>query len=377
MDRLRKEAKVPSVKRTVSSLTLDGKRLMAEIDIEFVRDLGLNTAEAIGDQVFAITDAILGEQIVQSRVHLKAAELEDLIHARLGATSGKVEQVRVHRLRVAATSAPASHVQGTSHGKATPPPLPQARAVPPPLPAAYTRPTPSPTSAPGSGERRIAQGPASSRAPQDALRQSTAPPAKPRPSSRPASRASSRPGTRRSAHPPPLPPASSKPQRPTLPAGTEPEKAEPSRTAEQVGPFAGRLIRDAAAYSLITVLGSAPATVDKWEIFEGKGAARALRQEAAACFAAAVYMAARGAGATHEDAVGFVNAASRSAALTDVPAPADVGRYISSEHPSDALSARMAELVGGGTESSLFTQALATCHKTVASRLREALGGSR
>jgi hypothetical protein len=137
------------------------------------------------------------------------------------------------------------------------------------------------------------------------------------------------------------------------------------------------MIRDAAAYTLITVLGSAPASMDKWLIFEGKGPSRGLRQEAAACFAAAVYMAARSAGASHKEAVALVNAASRHAALTDVPAPTDVGRYISSPKPAEELSARVAELIGGESQASQFKDALSSCHKTVSSRLREAIDGAR
>jgi hypothetical protein len=136
------------------------------------------------------------------------------------------------------------------------------------------------------------------------------------------------------------------------------------------------MIRDAAAYTLITVLGSAPASMDKWLIFEGKGPSRALRQEAAACFAAAVYMAARSAGASHKDAVALVNTASRHAALADVPSPTDVGRYISSPKPAEELSARMAQLIGGETRASQFTESIASCHKTVSARLRDAIEGS-
>jgi hypothetical protein len=392
MDRLRKEAKVESVKRIVTSLSLDGKRLTAEIDVEFVRELGLNTAEAIGDQVFAIVDSILGEQIVQSQVAIKPSDIEERIYARLGSTTSKVEQVRVHRLRVAAPGAPQSRPQGAGQARptppafpgarATPPPFPRARATPPPFPGARATPPPfpsaAPTSAPSSGERRAAPAASSSRAPYDALTQSMVPSVKPRQSSRPASRSSSRPAAR-SVHPPPVPGTAAptaRTHRATVPAGESPEGADWSRTVQQAGPFSGRMIRDAAAYALITVLGSAPASVDKWAIFEGRGASAALRQEVAACFAAAVYMAARGAGASHRDAVGFVNAASRQAALADMPSPADVGRYISSPRPADELSARMAKLLGGETEASHFTQALSACHKTVSARLREAIDGA-
>jgi hypothetical protein len=162
-----------------------------------------------------------------------------------------------------------------------------------------------------------------------------------------------------------------------VPAGTNPPATDWSRTVERVGAFSGRMIRDAAAYAMITALGSAPASVDKWAIFEGKGSSRALRQEVAACFAAAVYMAARSTGASHKDAVGLVNAASRHAALSDVPSPGDVGRYISSAKPAEALSTRLAELIGGESRASLFIQALSSCHKTVAVGLREAIESAR
>jgi hypothetical protein len=87
-------------------------------------------------------------------------------------------------------------------------------------------------------------------------------------------------------------------------------------------------------------------------------------------------MAARGAGASHRDAVGFVNAASRHAALADMPSPADVGRYISSPKPAEELSSRLAKLIGGETEASHFAHALSACHKTVSARLDEAIDGA-
>ena len=359
MDRLRKEAKVESVKRIVSSVSLDGKRLTADVDVEFVRELGLNTAEAIGDQVFAIVDGILGEQIVQSQVAIQPSAIEELVYARLGSTASKVEHVRVIRLRSGAAGAPASRPHPAS-----------ARATPPPFP------TMPPNSAPTSGERRAAAPVSSGRAPQDVITQSMVPSVKPRQSNRPAARSSSRPAAR-SAEPPSAPAAAARTHRPTVPAGTAPEGPDWGRTVERVGAFSGRMIRDAAAYSLITVLGGAPSSLDKWAIFEGKGPARSLRQEAAACFAAAIYMAARGAGASHKDAVGLVNAASRHATLADVPSPAAVGRYISSPDPSAALAARLAELIGAEGEASQFMPALASCHKAVSARLREAIDGAR
>jgi hypothetical protein len=389
MDRLRKEAKVESVKRIVSSVSLDGKRLTADVDVEFVRELGLNTAEAIGDQVFAIVDGILGEQIVQSQVAIQPSAIEELVYARLGSTASKVEHVRVIRLRSGAAGAPASRPHPASaratpvaspRPKVTPPPFPKARVTPPPFPKARATPPPFPTmppnSAPTSGERRAAAPVSSGRAPQDVITQSMVPSVKPRQSNRPAARSSSRPAAR-SAEPPSAPAAAARTHRPTVPAGTAPEGPDWGRTVERVGAFSGRMIRDAAAYSLITVLGGAPSSLDKWAIFEGKGPARSLRQEAAACFAAAIYTAARGAGASHKDAVGLVNAASRHATLADVPSPAAVGRYISSPDPSAALAARLAELIGAEGEASQFMPALASCHKAVSARLREAIDGAR
>jgi hypothetical protein len=393
------------VKRVVSSLSLDGKRLTAEISVEFVRQLNMSMADAIGDQVYSIVDTILSEQIVQSRVPISAADVEQKALIRLGSTASKISAIHVTRLKVGshASDATLRSQQGAPQSSQTPASMPasgtrsagasaQSSSR---LPAVVASPSGAPATNASSAHAPMSQ----SSVPSVKTRRSNRPPPLPpsagkrssrRPPPLPGSasststpRASNHPSPRTSNHPPTVRSPS------TLRDRYTPASAPSSGAArqgaeghvdwaseiERVGAFHGHTLREAAAYALVSVLANAH-NADKFAIFENRGPSKQLRQETAACFAGAVYTAARGAGAVHKDAVGFVNGACRHAALLDPPPPTDVGRYISSPHPAEELAMRMAELLGGENDGASFTAALSDCHDKVAARLRESLATS-
>jgi hypothetical protein len=413
MERLRKEAKADCVKRIVSSLSLDGKRLTAEINVEFVRELGTNTAEAIGDQVFSIVDGILSELIVQNQIPISSTELEERTMARLGSTSSKIDTIRVTRVRLAEPrSQPAFRSQMPAQHRLTPPPGSSGSAPPPASPesghssghgrAVSNRTPPARQSsgpAPASHQRMAV--PSSARAPQPAISESMVPSVKSRQSNRPPSHpAPSRRGppdlptlpVRAAARtspngPPPLPGSAASARSEQTRADRDVAKETASSAGESGSDFAaqseraaaaqGRLVRDAAAYALVAALANATGGIDKFAIFEGKGQSKLLRQEASACFAGAVYTASRKAGTDHKEAVACVNAACRSARFVEAPTPADISRYISSQNPSEELASRMAELLGGENEPAVFASSIAACHKTVSARLYDLLARAR
>jgi hypothetical protein len=385
----------------VSSQSLDGKRVTAEIHIEFVRELGTNMAEAIGDQVFAIVDGILSELIVQNHVPISGAELEEQATARLGSTSSKVDTIRVTRLRLAEPrSQPAFRSQMPAQHRLTPPPGSAASVAPSSSPesdhmgghsrtASNRTPPVRQSSGPAPASHQRMAVPSSARAPHPDISQSMVPSVKPRQSNRPPS---SKPrtgppalpnqsATRTSPHgPPPLPGSASAKSSERIPASRDvtarsavARPADFTALIERAGPAHGRLVRDAAAYAIVAALANATGGLDKFSIFEGKGPSKQLRQEASACFVAAVYTASRNAGADHKEAVGFVNGACRNARFVETPTPADIGRYVSNQNPAEELATRMAELLGGENDRAVFASSLAACHKTVTSRLYDIL----
>lgn len=95
--------KCESVSRTVSSLTLDGRRLIAEVTVVFRRPLAQADADAIGEDAAGAIDSILGEQIVQGQAALEAAQLEGMALARMKPNS-RIAALRVLHLRAPVTT---------------------------------------------------------------------------------------------------------------------------------------------------------------------------------------------------------------------------------------------------------------------------------
>jgi hypothetical protein len=122
--------KIDSIDRTVSSLSLDGRRLSVDIRVEFRRSLPPNEANQVGDDVARAIDSILSEQIVQGQNALGSSELEVMTLARAKLSAPKIKTLQIRHLRT------------TVHGPAAPAPA-SPRPEGPAQPRRSVTPTPA------------------------------------------------------------------------------------------------------------------------------------------------------------------------------------------------------------------------------------------
>src|SRR5262245_14259524 len=125
---MRPNDKIDSISRSVSSLTLDGRRLTAEISIALNRALSRGDAETIGSEVAGIVDGMLGAHIVQGQAPLTAFDLEVMTQNRTK-TLGKVAKVRITGLRLSVP--PAAHQASTRPMPSKPPDRRPISSTPP------------------------------------------------------------------------------------------------------------------------------------------------------------------------------------------------------------------------------------------------------
>src|SRR5689334_13980937 len=100
------QQKTDQISRTVSSLTLDGRRLTAEMTIVLTRAIARGEAEALATEVAATVDGILSGLIVQGQAPLTASQLEATASAQ-SRTQGKIGRIRITSLRLAVPASPA------------------------------------------------------------------------------------------------------------------------------------------------------------------------------------------------------------------------------------------------------------------------------
>src|SRR5690348_12753064 len=92
-----------SMSRLVSTLSLDGDRISAELLVTFHRALSNATAESIADEIARATDEVLGEQISQGEVPLTKEELVSKVQARLSSGAARVTEIEVKSLQIVGT----------------------------------------------------------------------------------------------------------------------------------------------------------------------------------------------------------------------------------------------------------------------------------
>ncbi len=352
--------KCESVSRTVSSLTLDGRRLVAEVTVVFRRPLAQADADAIGDDAAGAIDSILGEQIVQGQAALEPTQLEGMALARMKPNS------RIAALRVLHLRAPVPTLRS---GAPAPRPVssgrPAASVAPPSRPVVAPQgPTPRP---PAASPRQYARPPnvtppPSARVPVAAPALSARPPVvSPAPSARPpvVSPAQSvrppivspAPATTRAVSVPP-------PERPAGPPASPPS-GEVRIDIDVIGASAGKLLRDSAArviFSALSVVVSR--SVDRLAMLEGGAPSVALRRMTAACLAATMYDGLKATGASNRAAAAVVESACKRAAFTDEPSAAEIGHYIANDARIADLSANFASVLGVPEEEHEIRQAI-------------------
>src|SRR5882672_4551152 len=114
--------KTDQISRTVSSMTLDGRRLTADMTLVLTRAVARSDAEALAAEVASTIDGILSGLIVQGQAPLTASQLEVSASAQ-SRTHGKVERIRITSLRLAVPAGP-----GPSGAPRPPPTAPPVRA---------------------------------------------------------------------------------------------------------------------------------------------------------------------------------------------------------------------------------------------------------
>jgi hypothetical protein len=131
--------KADSIARTVSALSLDGRRLSADVRIGFRRPLTQSDADLVADDVARTIDAILGEQIVQGEAALSATELEAQTLARAKQSASKIATLQIQRLR---TTVQGSAAPAISQHRAEGPPPRVSTPMPPSAEPASNRAAP-------------------------------------------------------------------------------------------------------------------------------------------------------------------------------------------------------------------------------------------
>jgi hypothetical protein len=305
------QPKTDSVTRSVASVTLDGRKLTAEVSILLYRAMGRGDAEALATQVAGIVDDILSAQIVQGQAPLTAGELEALTLAKAKGL-GKVARVRITSLRLSVPPASA-HV-----------------------PTARPAPTKPPDRVPSSHESGTRPGP---------THQASSPPGSraPIPSRQPAAGAAMPSRQPISGAPGPSRPASSAP-----PLAVAAQPSERPAAVQGFGAALALPLRDAAARAVLSSLSViTTGRVDRLSLLEGKPPAPELCREVCACFAATIYGECVARGESHKIAAAKVEAVCQHA-FPDAAGPSatEIGFYIAIVAPLSELASRIASIVG-------------------------------
>ncbi|HEX4337656.1 MAG TPA: hypothetical protein VH062_17200 [Polyangiaceae bacterium] len=406
------QQKTDSVTRSVSSRTLDGRKLTAEVSILLNRAMGRSDAEALATQVAGIVDDILAAQIIQGQAPLTANDLEQLTLAKAKGL-GKIARVRISSLRLSVPAgAPVPSVRppavkplvgsisptsqsGTRLGvtgeparetnplpRRSPTPLPSTRLTPPrstsPLPGTSLRPPAAPAA--GSSRPPTAPTAGSSRPPTSMTTQASQPPIPATIPSRPSTATtSSRAPAPAATMPSPPPDPSRAPGAPTtmraaphgMPAHTPvpPPSTPPSMDA--FGAAVAQPLRDTAARAVIAVLSVVTsANVDRLSLLEGNAPAPELCREVCACFAASIYRTAIARGEPHKVAAAKVEIVCKHAfSEATSPSATEIGFYIAMDAPTVELASRIATYLGCANDVHLLRAALTSCHAAFGERL--------
>jgi len=87
-----------SVSRLVSTLSLDGDRISADLVVYLKRPLSSATAESVADEIARAATEILGDEITQGELTLSKEDLATRVRARISASAAKATDVEVKAL---------------------------------------------------------------------------------------------------------------------------------------------------------------------------------------------------------------------------------------------------------------------------------------
>jgi len=273
--------------RLVSTLSLDGDRISADLVVQFHRALSTATAESLADEFARAATEILGDQISQGEVPLSKEELVARVMARVTASAAKVAELEVKGLYVLGSDVNASRSTYRSRYGSSPPP---------------------PARSHGSGAITAVR-PSSAALPASVL---TPPPAPRIRTLWPRAVAHCRPGT----------------------------------PVEELGALLGPPLRDSVASAILhSFVAVDPEAADRLVLFSASNVVRDVLLEVCACFSSAAYRIFASNDIEQRVASELVRAAS-SVALDGETFPADaVSRYMASESPVRDLATRLAAAI--------------------------------
>ena len=283
--------------RMVSTLSLDGDRISADLVVQFQRALSAATAESVADEIARAATEILGDQISQGEVPLSKEELVARVKGRITASAGKVAELEVKGLYVLGSDAVANRSTYRSRGSSPPPRAHGSGAI------TAVRPSSSAFQSP----------------------MLTPPPAPKLRTLWPKSVAHCRPGT----------------------------------PVEELGALLGPPLRDSVASAILhSFVAVDPEAADRLVLFRASNVVRDVLVEVCACFSSALYRIFASQDIEQRIASELVRAAS-SIALDGESFPADaVSRYMTSDAPVRDLATRLAASIGAVDMAHLVQAAL-------------------
>jgi len=309
-----------SLSRLVSTLTLDGDRVSADVVVHFQRALSNATAESVADEIAKAATEILGDQITQGEVPLSKDELVTRIRRKISAGAAKITEVEVKSLYLLGSEANA--YKSTF----------RTRHVSPPPPIAGN--------AHKSGSVLAVRG--SSSFPAAALT------------------------------PPPSPRVR------TLWRGALADCQQGASVAD-VGARLGPPLRDSVAAAILHAFVAVDSSAaDRMQLFSGGEAVDAILLEVCACFSSAAYRIFASSGMEGGVASELVRVALRQALATEEIPSVQVGHYMGSDSPVRDLASRVAAAIGAPetaaaiqTAVSPYCEALRDDLLSVAGQVRE------
>ena len=300
-----KEAHPPIV-RQVSTRSLDGYRLAAEIVVKFRRNVSEEAANELADEVARAATVVLSEQISQGRIPLKDVELVAAIEKRTTSAVNKATEIE------AALFDKTGAAVGTRRD--SPPPRKDISgsrtAAPPPRKditgSSSVVPPPSRKGASGSWSAVQRDGAVGARPSGSTL---TAPP------------------------------------RTLWPASLS--KCSLGTSLPEIASALGPALRDSTAALLLRVLMAMdPAATDRLGLFDGRGPVPALRTEICACLAAGLRRLVVSSGLDAGSAALVAEIAAQKALAAEAPSGQRIESYATSEAPIHDVARRAATIIG-------------------------------
>lgn len=118
-----------SISRLVSTLSLDGDRISADLVVHLKRPLSSASAESVADEIARAATEILGDEITQGELTLSKEELATRIRARVGVSAAKATELEVKALYLFGSEANSNKSTYRTRPASPPPPLPSQRGA--------------------------------------------------------------------------------------------------------------------------------------------------------------------------------------------------------------------------------------------------------